>query len=159
MEPHITYTLATAADTDVMIHYRITLLDAVPGMEHSAEEEQALRESLKVYFPEAMANGSYVCWLAWADGNFAGISGMVVYDRPASYKCPTGRAGYILNMYTHPQYRKRGICSTLLQKLLLHAKDNGISVLALHASEEGEPVYRKHGFKEPASLVMEMRCV
>ncbi len=154
---NITYRLATAEDTELLVHYRIVLLDAVTPVNHTDEERDMLRDTLRTYFPKAINDSSYFAWLAWDGDTCAGVSGMVVYERPASYNCPTGYVGYILNMYTEPGYRRLGICSALVGKLLLKAKERNVSALALHASKEGERVYRKSGFTDPATLVLEKR--
>lgn len=156
MSEPITYRLATEADTELLIHYRILLLDTVTTTNHSKEESEQVKRDLALYFPKAIANGSYISWFAYCGNDIASIAGMVIYERPCSYNCPTGRVGYILNMYTVPEHRGKGLCKTLLDKLVQTAKEHNISVLSLHASPDGEPVYRKYGFEEPFSPVLEM---
>lgn len=156
MNQNITYRLATVADTQILVDYRIILLDAVSDNAHAADVVQQLRNDLTIYFPKAINDGSYIAWLACDGDTIAAVSGMVMYDRPASYKCPTGRVGYILNMYTQESYRKKGICTALMDRLMQSAKEKNVSVLALHASPEGEGVYRNYGFIDPFSPVLEM---
>lgn len=155
MNGPIRYALATTVDTKALIHYRILLLDTVSNRSHPDGVVENLRKDLAIYFPKAIGNGSYISWLAYSGADLVAVAGMVIYERPASYNCPTGKAGYILNIYTEPQYRRQGICSALIEKLQQSAIEKGISTLALHASDEGEPVYRKYGFAEPHSLVLE----
>jgi len=51
-----------------------------------------------------------------------------------------------MNMYTVPRFRRKGICSMLLEKLTATAKEMGINAFELHATKDGEPVYEKNGF-------------
>ena len=52
----------------------------------------------------------------------------------------------VSNLRTVPAFRKRGICTTILNALLKDAQDLGVTAFELHATREGEPVYRKNGF-------------
>ncbi|MCU1484555.1 MAG: acetyltransferase [Actinomycetia bacterium] len=61
---------------------------------------------------------------------------------------PTGRYGYIANMVTEPDFRGRGLAGELLRLLLDWFTARGIKAVDLHASAQGEPIYRAHGFTE-----------
>jgi GNAT superfamily N-acetyltransferase len=61
---------------------------------------------------------------------------------------PTGRYGYIANMVTEPAYRERGLAGQVLRCLLGWFADQDIAIVDLHASTEGESIYRAHGFTE-----------
>ena len=69
----------------------------------------------------------------------------------------TGRCGYILNMYTIPEARGRGVCTRLLEELIKEAKSLGLRYLHLHASEDGVNIYRKAGFAEPKRAELALR--
>lgn len=49
-------------------------------------------------------------------------------------------------MYTHPDYRRRGIAYKMLDILVNEAKSKGINAISLEATEMGRPVYEKYGF-------------
>jgi GNAT superfamily N-acetyltransferase len=156
MSNQIHYSEATIADIDLLVNYRLQFLTELFGIQ-PAETEAALKESLNGYFRKALTDGTYTCRIAWQDKLAIGLGGMVSWQKPGSYKMPGGKVGYILNMYTLPAYRKRGIGSRLLEKLMSAAKEAGIEILELHATDDGAPVYRKYGFSEPKSPVMEMK--
>ena len=78
----------------------------------------------------------------------AGIGGMVLREQPGSLKNPTGKAGYIMKMYTFPSFRRLGICSDILKLLLEEAGRLDINAFELHVSEMGEFVYVQNGFKK-----------
>jgi ribosomal protein S18 acetylase RimI-like enzyme len=155
----ITFRLATTADTQLLIDYRMLLLDYVSKTAHTADVMQKLRDDLAIYFPKAINDGSYIAWLAYDGDTIVAASGMVIYERPASYNCPTGKIGYILNVYTEAAYRRRGIGTRLMNKLYQSAKENNVSNLVLHASPDGIGVYRRFGFNEPGTPVLEMKVV
>ena len=81
------------------------------------------------------------------ENEFVGIGGMAVLKNPGSFRVPDGVVGHIMNMYTLPAYRKNGIATVLLQKLMDTGKQMGIVLFDLLASKEGEPIYLKHGFE------------
>jgi ribosomal protein S18 acetylase RimI-like enzyme len=77
---------------------------------------------------------------------------------PARYGgLESGRLGYILNLYTVPEARRKGICTRLLNELIKEAKSLGLKYLHLHASEEGRNIYRKAGFVEPDQTELILR--
>jgi ribosomal protein S18 acetylase RimI-like enzyme len=148
---NITFHKATPADLQTLINSRVEFLSEYWGNQDELAETK-LREELKSYFENSLQNESYLCWIAKADNEFAGIGGMVIQQRPGSFRAPDGKSAYIMNMYTVPKYRKMGIASALLEKLIESGKQAGIYFYELHATKEGESVYVKGGFelhKEP----------
>lgn len=59
---------------------------------------------------------------------------------------PTGKKAYIMNMYTKPEYRRRGIAFHTLDLLVAEAKSRGITAISLEATDMGKPLYEKLGF-------------
>jgi predicted acetyltransferase len=147
---------ATTADIPFLIDNRLDFLREVSG-EKPQEATATVRQSLDEYFARAIAGGHYICWIAEEGSTVVGTGGMVVREQPANYGCPSGRAGYIMNMYTLPTHRKKGICTALLDKLVESARNKDISILELHATTIGEPLYKKYGFAFPKSNVLEMK--
>ena len=83
---------------------------------------------------------------------------MVVWQMPARYGgLESGRLGYILNLYTIPEARRKGICTRLLNELIKEAKSLGLTYLHLHASEDGINIYRKAGFVKPDQIELKLR--
>ena len=52
----------------------------------------------------------------------------------------------IMNMYTNPAYRRKGIAYHTLEILVADAKNKGIDAISLEATEMGRPLYEKFGF-------------
>lgn len=50
------------------------------------------------------------------------------------------------SMYVDSNYRKQGIGTTILEKLVEKAKMRGYRMIMLNASDMGKPMYRKMGF-------------
>ncbi len=144
MEP-IEYVFAAREDIDLMVESRLDFLISF-NPKYAKEDAGELRESLRIYFEKSLNKGEYISWIAKSGSEFAGIGGMVIYKRPGNFLVSDGITGYIINMYTVPQFRKLGIATAILNKLVESGKDLGVSFFELHASQQGEPIYLKQGF-------------
>ncbi len=51
-----------------------------------------------------------------------------------------------MNMYTKPEYRRKGIAYKTLDILVEESKAKGISAISLEATDMGRPLYEKYGF-------------
>ena len=51
-----------------------------------------------------------------------------------------------MNMYTHPEYRRKGIALHTLDLLVSEARQRGITSISLEATDTGKPLYEKYGF-------------
>jgi GNAT superfamily N-acetyltransferase len=125
---------------------RIAFLTAMLG-EHSIELTERLRAHLEVFFYRSVGDQSYISWLAKDGDTIVASGGMSLWQHPGNFINYEGRKGYIMNMYTMPEYRRRGICTDLLTRLVDTARSIGVHSFELHATKEGEPVYIKEGFK------------
>ena len=153
----INYRRANINDIEILVDYRIQFLNELYNHPENGETE-ILRNTLRQYFSEAIPSKNFIAWLAEYDGKIIGTSGMVVWRIPARYGgLEYGRLGYILNLYTIPEARRKGICTRLLNELIKEAKSLGLKYLHLHASQEGISIYRKAGFVEPDQPELTLR--
>ncbi len=147
----VTCRRATVEDVEALTELRIRFLaEHTPAPKDT--EYEALRKELRKYFTENIPKESFIAWLAESGNRIVATSGMVMWQMPANHFVKNGKQGYILNMYTLPEFRGRGICTALLEKLIGDAKALGLARLHLHASKMGEPIYRKRGFAEPGDV-------
>lgn len=141
----ITIRRATESDFTTLAELRIRFITDFAG-EQSAEAVDALRNSLISYFNNAMADNTCISYLATCNNIVAGVGSMVFREQPGNFKNPSGKVGYVMNMYTLPDFRKRGICTGILNALVDEGTKMGITAFELHATKEGEPLYLKNGF-------------
>lgn len=151
------YRRASVDDVETLVRYRIRFLNELHN--HPDDEEtEILRKSLREYFAKAIPSHAFIAWLAEYNGRIVGTGGMVVWERPANYGgLESGRLGYILNCYTIPEARRKGICTRLLCELIKEAKSLGLRYLHLNATEDGMQIYRKAGFAEPDDTELMLR--
>jgi GNAT superfamily N-acetyltransferase len=145
----IVYRRATLYDVPALVEYRVRFLNELHSHAEN-DETKVIREALHKYFNKAIPSGDFIAWVAELDGKIVATSGMVVWEKPATYDgVESGRLGYLLNFYTIPEARRRGIATRMLNELIKEARSLGLRYVHLHASKYGEPIYRKAGFTEP----------
>lgn len=112
-----------------------------------AENEDliALEDATKNYYLDHVGK-DMVSWGVLADGQLVATGSLCLFNRIPYAENLTGLEGYILNIYTSPEYRKRGYAKQILDAILAYSKGAGIKRLWLNASEDGESVYAKLGF-------------
>ena len=68
---------------------------------------------------------------------------MAIRVNPGNFTQPSGRVGYVRNMYTASDYGKRGNCSEIVARLIESAMEMGIFSFKLHATKMDEPAYQQ----------------
>lgn len=101
-----------------------------------------------------LANGKYVGWITSDGERPVASAGLLILDWAPHFLDPAcGQRGYILNIFVEPAYRRRGLAQALTRECMAEAKRRGIGVVALHASQKGQPVYEKLGFKSSNEML------
>jgi len=100
------------------------------------------------WLARAMADGSYRHWLAIdAAGDIAGGGGVLLSPWPANPRDLCTQRAMILNVYTEPEFRRRGIAREVMLTIVEWLKKQGFRGVNLHASEEGRGLYEALGFE------------
>jgi GNAT superfamily N-acetyltransferase len=143
------------SEIETLTTYRLAYLTELQG-EQSEEYQRQLRSELNNYFTEAMADKRFFAYLAELKGEILSFGAMVIKKIPGDFNQSTYLEGDILNMYTVPFARRKGISAMILQQIINEARNRGISKISLHTSKDGEKLYRKFGFSEPIYPVLEL---
>lgn len=141
----ITYHKAKQTDIPALVDNRILFAVELSG-EGNEEAIQLLRNQMTNYFSRATADNSCISFIAKCDGIVAGIGSVILREMPGNFKNPSGIWGYIMNMYTVPSFRRKGICKNILNLLAEEGCKYGITAFELHATNDGEKVYIQEGF-------------
>ncbi len=148
-EKRITYRKAQEVDAGILSEYRVSFLNEVFGIDSHPNSGQ-LQVELEQFFIESLNDGSVIAWVAEYERKVISTSTLVIWKAPLSYSglgCG-GKRGYILNMYTLDEFRKNGIATVLLDKLIEEAKELNLELVTLHATVDGIRVYKNRGFQE-----------
>ena len=118
----------------------------------------AMAEPFRRWLEPRLLDGTYFGWLvedADVPGAVIGGLGMMELDWPPHPLHPSdARRGYILNVYVEPEFRRRGIAAELMQKAREDAVRRKLSYLILHATADGQPLYRGLGWTPTAEMAL-----
>lgn len=59
---------------------------------------------------------------------------------------PTGKRAHLMNVYTAPDYRRRGLAKRLLTMLHREAEKRGVTEITLDATDDGRRLYESMGY-------------
>ena len=139
------YRKASADDLELLVETRLEVLRAANGLAADADMGE-VEEQSREYYRKALRNGTHTAYLVFDGGQFAGAGGVSYYRVMPTYRNPGGRKAYIMNMYTRPEYRRKGIAYHTLDLLVADAREKGITFISLEATAQGRPLYAKYGF-------------
>jgi len=142
---------ATVRDADIVAWHRARMFQDMGDVSRDAFE--ILRAKARVRLKEWLDSGDYVGWLATpADQpemvvGGAGVQLQPILPRPVNASTVgEGRQGTVVNVFTEPQWRRRGIAGLLMKEIITWSRDEHLDRLLLHASDEGHSVYERLGF-------------
>ncbi len=135
------YRKATEEDIESIIDMRINLL-----IEEAATTPTDIKTELKDYFTTEL-NKTIVVMLAEENGNVVATSSVIFQQYPPSFSLKKGMRAYITNVYTMPEYRRKGISTILLDKLVEEVESQDINYIWLWSTKQGTHFYKKYGFK------------
>lgn len=137
------YRLATTDNMELLIDLRKRLL-----VEEGQTVSSDIDEELRNFFEKQLNSGQFVQWIIEEDKNVLATGGIQFISFPPSYSNSTGIRGYILNMYTTPESRGRGLAKQLVERIFKEAQGRNVHHIFLISSPMGKPLYKKLGFKE-----------
>lgn len=143
----ITYRKAIKADAEILAKIRSIFLMEVSDIK-SESERREMEIANKAYFEMALADDSFVAWLAFEDNKIVATSGLSFFMLPPNPKRPDGKEAHIMNMFTLMEYRKKGLGTELFKKIVEEAKIRDYKKITLNATDKGKPIYEKYGFKD-----------
>jgi GNAT superfamily N-acetyltransferase len=160
--PEFRIRFATVEDAAVIGWHRARMfqdMGLVPDELFESFRTQALDRLAK-----ALASGEYFGWLVWlsaAPQNIIAGAGVIVSEVPPFPRrqkngeiiIAEARRGLIVNVFTEPEWRRRGIAKVLMEQIISWSRSQNLDDLVLHASEHGRALYEQLGF----TLTEEMR--
>lgn len=124
-------------------------------------DDDAMKQMLDRFRPwlkQKMKAGEYLAWFAVDEGGaIAAGLGMWLMDWPPHMLGPGPARANILNVYTQPENRRKGLARRLVEHAIERCRANGISTVILHASDAGRPVYESIGFRPTTEMRMVLK--
>ena len=139
------YKKATIEDIDELVRTRSIVLRAANKLSDDVDMSLVEKESYE-YYMRALETGEHIAYLVYDNETFIGAGGVSFYQVMPTYHNPTGKKAYIMNMYTVPEYRGQGIAFHTLDLLVKDAREQGVTQIALEATDMGRLLYEKYGF-------------
>lgn len=142
---NLTYKKAGLSDLDLLTDSRIEVLRAANELSDEVDMSLVAKESY-FYYKDALFGSEHVAYLVFDDKTFVATGGISFYRVMPTYHNPSGKKAYIMNMYTVPEYRRRGIALNTLDLLVQEARKRNITYISLEATKAGIPLYERYGF-------------
>jgi GNAT superfamily N-acetyltransferase len=137
---------ATIEDVPIITAHRRAMFQDMRSAPDSVLDDMS--EKFAPWAEAKMRAGEYLGWFAIAaDGAVGAGAGLWIMDWPPHILGRSQRRGNILNVYTEPQFRRRGLARRLTQTALDWCRDHGVDTVILHASDQGRAIYENMGFQ------------
>lgn len=141
--------LRRAEDIGELLTWRAEVIRAVFGV----ETDRALIDANRAFYETHVADGSHVAIVAAVDGVDCGCAAICFSDEMPSPDNPSGRCGYLMNIYVRENFRTHGVAHAMGRHLIAEATDRGCGKIYLETTPEGRPIYRSIGFREMADMM------
>lgn len=152
----IIFAKAELCDMQDLVQLRLDYLQEDYGT-LSVQQIDKIKEQLPSYFAEHLNRDLFV-YTARKTGIIA-CCFLFVTEKPANPGFMNGKVGTLLNVYTKPEYRRKGIAGKLMERLLADAKAMGLDFVELKATEDGYYLYKTMGFEEISTKYRNMKLV
>jgi GNAT superfamily N-acetyltransferase len=135
---------AGVADLPAIMRHRRCMFREM-GFQNEADLD-AMEATSAPFIKSGLIDGTYRGWLAEGSAGVVAGGGMVIAGFPSTPFDPQPRRVWILNMYTEPEHRGQGLARRIMEAMIAWCREEGLAVVALHASEAGRPLYEHLGF-------------
>jgi len=148
---------ATKKDIGVLTDLRIAYLNEDLGV-ISDENLELMKSTLPSYYTKHL-NKDLMVYVAKDGEKIVSCAFLLIVEKPMSPSFITGKTGTVLNVYTKPDYRKKGYAKKLMTMMLEDTKAEGVSIVELKATEDGYSLYKSVGFEDVVAKYHNMKIV
>ena len=152
---NIIFDEASKDDIKELVRLRIAyMIDDFGGV--SDHERECMEKQLPDYFNRKLGN-ELVAFIAKDANRIVSVAYLHIIEMHANSILLNGLYGEVLNVYTEPEYRGKGLCTQLIKNLIEYGKKRGLGRVDLSATKEGYPIYKKVGFVDKEHRYTDMR--
>jgi len=145
-----TFREAGLGDINALVGLRADFMEGFGPLDEKGREALG---NYKKFLLESMGDGSFAQWLAETESEIAATGSVSFYRLPPTGRRPNGWEAYIGNMFTYPAHRRQGLAKEILHLLAKEARAAGCGTVALHASDQGRPLYEAFGFEAMGDMM------
>lgn len=142
---NLIYKRAEEKDIEILTRTRLEVLRAANQLSPHTDMTEVEKQTVD-YYSRALFEKEHIAILVYDDKEIVGAGGVSFYQVMPTFHNPSGKKAYIMNMYTKPEYRRRGIAWQTLNLLVKAARQAGVPSISLEATEAGRPLYEAFGF-------------
>jgi GNAT superfamily N-acetyltransferase len=106
----------------------------------------SLDQSSEEFFGQALAAGTYRAWYVEMKGEVVAGGGVLILPFQPGPRDPRPERPWIVNVFTEREYRGNGLARVLMTEMVDWCRAQGFTVVSLHASDAGRPIYAGMGF-------------
>lgn len=139
---------------DTLMGWRMRVLQEVFPM-HEGEDRSAIARNNEEYYKKHLTDGTHTaCFALDADsGRIIGCGGICYQEEMPSPDNHSGTNGYLMNIYTLPEVRGKGIGRMIIEFLVSDAKSRGTEKIYLESSGVAKNLYHEIGFTDMADYM------
>lgn len=148
---------ATVADAALITRHRHRMFadNRFTSESRLADMDRAFEPWVRAH----LADGTYIGLFLADDADpqhILAAAGIYLMPFPPHWSHDEPLRAYLLNFYTAPEARGRGYAKQLVQASVDEAKSHGATVITLHASKYGRPIYEKFGFTPTTEMMLRL---
>ncbi len=151
--PRLRVRRADRDDLPVILDLRLAFDREILGGELPPDLVGPHRSQVADYLATHIDGDGYRVWVAEAGGRIVAMGGLVVVDRPPHPRARRSGEGVIVNVYTLPRLRSRGVGRAVMDALVADARALGLRRVYLRTSDDGRPLYEQMGFRDPGNYL------
>lgn len=114
--------------------------------DEGAVESFDLKPNLFKFYSEQLISDNFAIFGIIDNNKIIATGSLSFVYKPPYYNCPNGKIGLLSSMYVDDNYRRQGLATKMLDKIVEYAKENDCSLIHITASKMGESLYTKYGF-------------
>ena len=136
--------LIRTIDLKTLMKWRREVISVVFG----EEADSILMKENEDYYRRHITDGTHLAYIASFDGQEAGCGAICLSDELPSPDNPTGKCGYLMNIYVRNNFREHGVGHAIVKKLIEEAQNRGCRKIYLETTAIGRRLYESLGFHD-----------
>lgn len=153
----MTFEKANSDDIKDLVELRIEYLLEDYG-EIPQNKLALIADNLPAYFHNHLNKDLFV-FVCRSEKIIVGCCFLYVSEKPSNPTFINGKTGTVLNVYTKPKFRRKGIAGELIKLLLTESQNKHLDFVELKATDSGYNLYKSLGFDDVISKYHNMKYI